>query len=823
MAVPFDEFWLSDGEPRGHQRRLWSYLSSLDEEGRRAVARTVKRRVREQDVSYNLYGAAGGSGHAWSLDWVPALLSREDFRALDQGLRQRATVLAAALDDLYGPQRLLKDAVIPPSVILGSPFFARVAHGWEPLGGSRLVLYAADVARSPDGSFVVFSDRSGAPTGSGYALQNRIAVGRALPDVFQQHNTARVNGYFSAVADTLAKLAPRGRDKPRIVVLTPGPSDESAFEHACVSRYLGFDLVEGRDLTVREGKLFLKSLTGLQPVDVILRRVFDPWCDPLQLRGDSTMGVPGLVEMARRGSVGIANPIGSMLVESPVFKAYLPVVCRALLGERLELQSVSTRWCGDPSMLEEVIDTRELWRLKPAYEERRHAPIEFGVLEGDELDAMVRRLRSEPERWVAEQWPRLSTTITATCHRSEAALALRFFLCRAPGASDYTTMPSALGRVDASPDGVFIDPGGDRTSKDVWVPSDRGSIVPRLPAMPEPPTALLRGGIDPPSRLLDDVYWLGRYVERCGAAARLLRMGLEDRINSASDLGSVLAGPLQAALADMEIVPHVATAPSTQTILETALLEGRSPHNLPACLRRVHGLSDAVRGRVSRDAWDALRGVRDSLNDLAGAPTDELLDSALEAMQRLMLYATALRGHVLDGMVRGHVWRFMDTGRRLERAASVLSTMRAFLPVGATRQHMEALLEACDGLLTYRARYLSTLQVAPVVDLLLTDVTNPQSVLHQVDVLLTHTASLPRQSDAELTPMERGLVRLRAALLSTDVVALCAGSGEALRSLLDTALEGVWHTADDLARQCFAHVRATAADNVAQWVEVEAL
>ena len=821
MCAAYDEFRKTTGDELEHQGLLRSYLRELNEGARIALDRTIRRRVREQDVTFNIFGVPDGRDQPWALDWLPAVLSATEFETLSLALRQRARLLTLVLDDLYGPRRLLSEGIIPQELVLGNPNYIRPAHGWRPAASARLVLYAADIGRKADGTFVAFSDRTASPTGSGYALQNRMVVARVLPEAFRQYRVAKLDRYFSSVVSALQGAAPAGRSAPRMVVLSPGAADESAFEHAYLARYLGFDLVEARDLTIRDSKVYLKSLIGLQQIDVILRRVSDPWCDPLHLRGDSMMGVPGLLEAARRGTVGIANPIGSILVESPAFKAYLPALSQALLGTPLALPSVSTRWCGDPAMLEEVMDTVDDWIVKPAFEERRQTPIPLSAVEGPAQEAILARLRREPHRWVAERWPDLSRTPRGFPTDSTAALALRFFLCRDQAGDDFTVMPGALGRLDASPDGVFIERGGDGDSKDVWIPSVESGKPSQLPEMPAPPVTLLRGGIDLPSRLLDDVHWIGRYVERCEAAARLLRLGLEQRMLEGTETPNVVGTSVRAALEGLDVLHASASTEDQDGIFELCLVEGRSPNNLPACLHRIHTLIDSVRGRLSRDSWMVLRQLSESLGDLNDVPSTELADRAMDSLQQLLLLAAAVRGNALDGMVRGYAWSFMDMGRRLERAAAVISLLRAFLPIGATRHHMEALLEACDSLLTYRARYLTTLRVAPVVDLLLTDTTNPHSVLYQIEQLLEHTVKLPRDSAAVMSPSERGLVQLRARLLATDVVQLCSGDGDELRELFDDTLTSIWQIADDIARQHFSHARASATDDAPQWVDTE--
>ena len=341
-----DELMTQGGQLRPHYD---TFVRSLEALGRHELAsrwENAKRAIRDNGVTYNVYGDPEGVDRPWTLDMIPLLVPSAEWSRLEAALIQRAHVLNLLLSDLYGPQRLLREGTLPPSLVFGNPGFLRPCHGMAVPRDIHLHLHAVDLARSPDGHWWVLADRTQAPSGAGYTLENRIVLSRSLPEAFRDCQVERLASFFWAQRDTLTALAPMTREAPRVVLLTPGPLNETYFEHAYLARYLGFTLVEGGDLTVRDRRVFIKTLDGLQPVDVIFRRLDDSYCDPLELRADSTLGVAGLVEAARAGNVTIANALGSGVIETAALSRFLPGLCRSLLGEELLLPSVPTRWCG---------------------------------------------------------------------------------------------------------------------------------------------------------------------------------------------------------------------------------------------------------------------------------------------------------------------------------------------------------------------------------------------------------------------------------------------------------------------------------------------
>ena len=830
-VTAFDEFRDAGGALRAHQSLLERFLAERSPAELDQLQKSVRWRITEQEVTFNILGVPEGTNRPWNLDVLPYLVERNEWLALCRGLRQRARLLNEIIADCYGPQRLVREGLLPAELVLGHPDFLRPCHGWEPVGRHRLHLYAVDLGRGANGKFTIYSDRTQAPTGAGYALENRLVMGRTLPDLFRDYRVERIAGFFAKMRRTVESLSPKlSGGQPRVLLLSAGARDESSFEHAYLARYLGYELVEGRDLTVRDNIVYLKTLSGLRRVDVLLRRVADGWCDALALRGGSMQGVAGLVSAARAGNVGLANPLGSVISEMPALKAYLPGLARAVLGEELMVESVPTFWCGDPESLSLVLGSLDDMVIKPAFGDRRGDPLIPAQMDQKARGQLIERLKAHPDDFVGERWSGLSTVpVWESGGVIQGGLAWRAFLCR--DGEDYEVMPGGLARINESPDGLFLAIRSNAVSKDIWVPSAAGSAEPALPSMPDHRVDLKRGGLDLPSRLLDDIYWLGRYVERCDCTARLARAGIERATLEAAPDAPLALGAILDALQRSGVMPaskvplagaeaKVADArpgAATEAVLLGVLFDGDSPNNLRGILRRVHELTLGVRSRLSRDAWHVLRRLSNSIESLPSA-TPEKLGNALDVLDQILITLAAVSGTTLDNMVRSHAWAFLDMGRRVERGALSLVQLQALLPAGASRVHMEALLEVADSLLTYRARYLSTLQVAPVVDLLLTDTSNPRSVAFQVEALMEHFKRLQIHSDVTRSRAERRLISLQSTLLTADIEQACAGDGSGLRQLLEESATLLWQFSDEVGHTFFSHLASSRAVSPPVWI-----
>jgi uncharacterized circularly permuted ATP-grasp superfamily protein/uncharacterized alpha-E superfamily protein len=820
-------------DPVGGLRPGWqTFLRALDELGFAEVTRRwedARQLISEHGVTYNVYGDPRGLVRPWVLDPIPLLISANESAALQAGLVQRARLLELILADLYGPQRLLHDGLLPPELVFEHPGFLRPCHGVSPSTGRFLHLYAANLGRTADDQFWVLGDRTQAPSGAGYALENRLVLSRMLPDVFRDCQVQRLARFFLTVRETLREIAPQHRDNPRIVLLTPGPYNETYFEHAFLAQYLGYTLVEGGDLTVRGDRVYLKLLGGLQPVDVILRRLDDDFCDPLELRRDSFLGAPGLVQAVRAGNVAVANALGSGLVETPAFMAFLPNLCRQLLGEPLKMPSVATWWCGDPTARDHVLTNLHRLVIKPTFPVWGLEPIFGERLSQDQLQILADWIRARPRDYVGQEQLALSSVpVLADSRLQPRRFVFRAFLAAAR--DSFTLMPGGLTRTAAGPDSLVVSMQQGGGSKDTWV----------LSAEPVAPFSLLpsgdgrielsRGGGDLPSRAADNLHWLGRYVERAEGCVRLLR-GILVRLTEKSELADVPELPtlLRALTHQGMTYPGFvgqgaeARLAAPEKELLSIVYESDRQGSLQWTLDALQRVSRTVRDLISSDTWRVLNQLRlREVEGRAAVKRNELPDSAatlgdlLELLEDLVISLTAFSGLATENMTRSQGWRFLQLGRRLERAAHTASLLNCTMTKRSDSegQLLDALLEIADSSMTYRRRYLSSVRAAPVLDLLLADETNPRSLAFQLVALAGHIEHLPHDNSQPQAPTERqialaALTDLRQANMDGLAQATSEGVRRDLEELLARVRKQIFFLSERITENYLTHVQAS--------------
>jgi uncharacterized circularly permuted ATP-grasp superfamily protein/uncharacterized alpha-E superfamily protein len=676
---------------------------------------------------------------------------------------------------------------------------------------SYLHLLGVDLARSPDGRWWVLADRTQSPSGTGYALENRTIVSDVLPDAFVSANVRRLASFFRTQRTVLLGMAKS--EHPRAVLLTPGPYNETYFEHSYLARYLGLTLVEGADLTVRDQRVYLKTVEGLQPVDVILRRVDDSYCDPLELRGDSFLGVAGLVGAIRAGNVVVANALGSGVIETAAIMPFLPGLARKLLGEPLKLPSVATWWCGEDYALDWVLHHLDQVVVKPAFPLRAIEPIFGADLAKPERERIVAQLRARPHEYVAQEQVALSTTpVWDQGHFYSRSLVLRTYVLNT--GSGWMAMPGGLVRV-AGEDGPVVSMQRGGRGKDAWVlwdgPVDTFSMLrPRNQAI-----QLQRTHPDLPSRAADNLFWLGRYAERSESMARLLRC-LFTRVRSARNAELTCLFRLHSCLGSQHsILPKEGpvTAGDLEDELISLISDPKRPDSLASNLSEVQRVGGNLRDRLSGDMSRLVVALSES------AQTEQYMlfieySAVLSGCLELL---SAFAGMERENITRGPGWLFMSLGRRLERAMYSVRQLREL-----TRRLdeeswplLEYLLEVADSSMTYRSRYFTTLQPAAVLEVLMEDETNPRSSNFQIAHLADLYPKLPRHGQDDLKAMQHAMTQLRGVDLETLDFPL-PGSGRTSASSsgvsrLDLTLEFVQNLlpswADNISLTYFDHAR----------------
>ena len=820
----YDEMLASDGEIRAHWRPLTDSISAMGSGGLANRWQEGRRLLHDNGVTYNVYGDPRSTDRPWPLDPLPLVIDETEWDAIEDAIRQRATLLNALLADFYGAQRLLHEGLFPPELIFRHPGFLRPCCNVPVPGDIYLHNYSADLARSPDGKWWVIADRTQTPSGAGYALENRLVSQRVLPDVFRAAHVRRLADFFQSYREALRSLVPHHHDNPRIVLLTPGPYNETYFEHAFLARYLGYTLVEGGDLTVRDNSVFLKTLGGLLPVDLIMRRQDDSFCDPLELREDSVLGVPGLVQAVRAGNVAIVNALGSGLLESPALAAFLPSLCKHLLSEELKMPTVATWWCGEEEPLAHVLENLAQFVIKPTFQEGpRRLPIFAAKLTATERERLREEIRLAPADYVAQEQVSLST-VPVWQEGGDLAprhLVLRVYVIASEGS--YSVMPGGLTRITSSLDSLVASMQHGGGSKDTWVLAS--GPVPQTTLLTSASTSLevSRATFDLPSRVADNLFWLGRYAERVDSAVRVARAILA-RLYQDSDPSN--AAGLEAGVRIMAALGHLPQklthdheAFSDDASIEREMLaviyDSEDKSSLPWTLNQLRRVAWLLRDRISADAWRILN--RFDQQFASPPPVEPLrIGSALSLLDDAIMTLSAFSGLVMESMTRGDGWRFLDIGRRLERALQMIEMLRHGLSPRSDDEggELQTLLEIADSSLTYRSRYLISMQADLVLDLLLLDEANPRSAAFQLARLREHVEELPeRSAHARRSAKWRVVVRLLSAVQLADAPELIRpdenGEWNSFENLLGGLSAGLRTLSETLARDYFEHTIAS--------------
>jgi len=758
------------GSVRTHWRSFLGMLAALgpEEINRRFAA--ADRYLRSSGVFYRVYEDAAGIERPWPLSHVPLIIEPTEWRALEAGLVQRAELLEAVLADAYGPSLLTRNGHLPATVIAGNPEFLRPLVGVEPPGGAHLRFYAVDVARGADGRWWVLGDRTQAPSGAGYAIENRLALARAVPDIYRSSRAERLAPFFQAFQAELASLG--RQDDAHICVLTPGPMSETYFEHAYLARYLGFLMVEGEDLSVRDDGVFVRTVSGLQRTEVLLRRIDADFADPLELNAASRLGAPGLLQAVRDGKVIIVNALGAGLVEARAMLAFLPALARSILGAELAIPNVATWWLGQADVREEIIKKLGGLVIAQAFESHVDERNETGVL-GAKLDdaqreALVHSIHNRGVDYVAQEAVTLSSMPVWRDGRLQPRpFTLRIFLNKVAGR--WQVMPGGFVRIADTADARAISLERGAATADAWLLA-RGPVgeITLLPAAERIEVQRASGLL--PSRAADNLFWVGRYVERAEATLRLVR-AMTNRAAEADETTASLLVALGLLLEAWNAVPDETGAAPTGFVVRAVLTNTQLGGALPALTGAARAAASVIRDRFSPDAWRAINDLATIVPmPLASGASESAITERVEAALRII---SSLSGLAQENMTRLAGWRFLELGRRIERAILTGRLVRCFALPGAAEGGLDVLLELADSQITYRQRYVMVAAPAPVIDLVVLDPNNPRSMAFQLDHIEAHLSALPGRSvTGRLSPKQQIAAALAARLRTVDVAAV---------------------------------------------------
>ena len=773
----FDEFAAADGTVRQGWSSLLAGLEAFADTDLLQAQREVARLLEDDNVTYtpspgsmiSIADEPNGHGPAatptelveaqpWRLDPLPLVLDDREWAGLEAGLVQRAELLDAVMADLYGARRLVARHHIPAAAVFDHDEYLRPLVGSEAASRQRLFLVAADLGRDSTGQWKVISDRTQAPSGAGYTMQNRRVLSRVMPEVYHQANLHRLTPFFQAMRLALVDAAPSAIEDPRVVVLSPGTLSETAFDQAFVASLLGFPLLEGSDLTVRDGRVWMRVLGKLEEVDVILRRVDSTWMDALELRPGSRLGVTGLLECVRQGTVSVLNNLGSGVLENPALMPFLPELCERLLGQSLRLPSVDTWWCGEGAALSHVLSNMDSLVIRPI--SRGHGrSVRGSALARRQRDLLAEKIKAMPHRFVGQEVLHLSSTPTSEEDRLVPRnVVVRSFAVRS--GESYTAMLGGLARVtdDASEGlGVLVTDPNSQLAKDVWVVGSEPVWAPKIVARGRAgdvsgfaPAVSASTAMVP--RVLSDLYWFGRYAER---AEDLLRLLLATRTTAIeTDLHLSQGRALEVML---QAVTHVSTTYpgffSSQVEMSSEfrsmLLDRHRTGTVAQSLAALSSAAQGVRDQLSEDVWMVLAEIERALGAVAANTTDQGLQLS-DVSERVLSGLLALAGIATENMVRDPGWYMLDSGRGLERALQILALLRVTIcqerTIDIDAIVLDAVLTAAESIVTFRRRYLARPGVESLLELLVIDPFNPRSVAYQLNRIRTDLRALPNTS-----------------------------------------------------------------------------
>ena len=818
----YDEMYANKVKVLPYWERFMAALDSMGTENLELRRKEAQRLLRENGVTYNVYGDSKNLTRPWQLDPVPLLISSEEWVAIESGLKERAELLDLILKDIYDKQTLLKKGLLQPELVFGHEGFLHPCVGALQKQKRQLTIYSANLARGPNGRMWVLDDRAQAPSGSGYALENRTVMTRVLPDIFRQTQVHRLSGFFKSLHKGLVDIAPHKKEDPRIVILTPGPLNETYFEHAYLAAYLGYTLVQGGDLTVRDGKVWLKSLSGLQAVDVILRRVDDSFCDPLALRSESKLGVAGLLEAVRRGNVAIANPLGSSVLENPGLMAFLPRLARYFLNDELKLPSIATWWCGQARERDFVLQHLDSLVIKPINRGFGNYAVFGGGLSSKEKEYLRSQILAKPHLFIGQEQVSFSTLPAFIDQKIEPRNAVLRNFVVASG-SDYEVMPGGLTRVARQKDNFIVSNQAGGISKDTWVLATEPDKPVSLWTQPKR-NQLIDADIESlTSRAADNLFWVGRHLERTEAVTRLLRVILT-KLREVFEFKD----PLDAACLSVLLrtfTQVTGTYPGflkcdeqfikePEAELISLVKDGFRRGSLTANIQAFFQAAFSIRDLWSQDTWRSVDNIQrrwqQRVNNL-----ELKIEQLPSHLDDLMTGIVAFTGLTSESMTREAAWLMLDSGRRLERALALISLLRSTLALRhedvVQNQVLESVLVATDSLTIYQRRYRSYIQLPLVLELLLLDEAHPRSVAYQLHELSIHISALPRCKRAgQISAEERVILKAYTDLKLCNVQELTQvneedGVYQQFEELLSNTTNLLWQLSELIAEAYFSH------------------
>lgn len=752
----YDEVVDAQGKVKPHWQQLFSTLEKLGMDELTTRSNDIIGKLRENGVTYNVYDSTDGHNRPWKLDPIPFLLHEQEWEGISKGLIQRAKLMDAIYQDIYGAQKLIKDGILPPHVVYGNYGFFRSCYDVKLPSKNQLIIYATDFARGPDQRMWVLDSRTQSPSGSGYSLENRSVISKFLPELTEGMTLNRLSPFFNTLQQSILNLSKTSKGQPNIVYLTPGPHTETYFEHTYLASYLGYTLVQGDDLLVRDNKVWLKSITGLERVDVIIRRVDDEYADPLELREDSRLGVPGLLQAMRSGNVVVLNPPGSSVLENNALLPFMSSACEYFFGEKLLMPNIATWWCGQQKELDYVMENLHKLIIKKANRNERYRSIFARSLNADQLEKLRKEILEKPEDYVAQQESQLSTTPSFV----EGKIEPRFAAMRAFLVSDgdeYHVLKGGLTRSSAASDRFVISNQLGGISKDTWIVGDK-ETQPKDKIMVAV-TEVVKNQTSLPSRSAENLFWAGRYCERSMTSTKWIKI----IINTLHDNVTLGGSPKS------EHIPILLQALTHLTLTYPGFLEEslcKNPYQeileLTSKISKsgsvVAALQSFLRGVISvNDKWNHdtrrnINSIEDSFSELKTLNTANP-NTIQRGLDRLQIRLFAFYGVIAESLPRDTAFYLFESGKLIERILAKISILRTGLSTKndfpVEKEIMEAILINHHLLVYYRQLYKSHISLETVLDMVIIDDKLPYSLCYLVSQLYDYIKRLPNNTNPD--------------------------------------------------------------------------
>jgi uncharacterized circularly permuted ATP-grasp superfamily protein/uncharacterized alpha-E superfamily protein len=766
----FDDACAADGSVKPEWQYMLGSLRDMGSEVLQQREQKARRILRDDGATFNFSSGDATPSSNWELDPVPHIIGSEDWARIEAGLLERSELFNLILRDLYGARTLLRHGLLPPEALFSHGGFLRACQGIQMPGEQELIQHAVDMVRQRDGSMCVLSDRTQAPSGSGYVLENRTVMSRVFPSVYRDSHVHRIASFYQQLRHKLISLSPSD-EAPLIALLTPGGQNETYFEHTYIASYLGFPLVQAGDLVVRNGFLWMKSMDGLKRVDVLLRRVDDIYCDPVELRSDSRLGVPGLLEVVRSGRVVVANPLGSGVLENPILLKYLPELSKSLLGREPRLHSVKTYWCGDDDDLKYITNNIRDLIIKPAYRGSGILSVWGGDLNDEQVTELLATLHSKRYQYVAQhrlEKPHIPAFANGMLEPRPCLL--RTFAVATE--NSYKILPGGLTRIGVAAGSRVISMQSGCPSKDTWVTASEPERTPRVDSSSDSARSALDSPLlSLPSRVVENLYWMGRYAERAEASLRLLRTvfvllhGEETISANARKILLETVSDITATRPGFKTASAAILASPDDELLRI-IRDGNCPGSVKSTLNAMLSSAEESKELLSTDTMRVINDLRDAMDELDLTPASDLKSAPEEALDPLVTALAALSGLMNESMIRGIGWRFMELGKRIERALQIIDTVRC-LAIPITDENDEAtvltaLLISMEVLITYRRRGRQRRGIELGLELVMLDNSNPRSLIFQLERLEQHLTELPRTDTQSGELNEEGRALLEA-------------------------------------------------------------